>query len=113
MKTISKVLCAILFVGTLSLTASASDIKPEKSLSKEIQSFMSNIELPEGPDYQAMVKFLVNENKEIVIVSVDTKDDTIKEIIKGRLNYRKVKSDEAVPNKINQIKLTMKQPDTF
>lgn len=110
MKTISKVLFALLFVGTFSLTAYAKDVGPKETLKKEIARLMSGVELPDGGDFSADVKFLVNEDNQIVVVAIDTDDKYVESLIKHRLNYRKVKSDEAKVNKINQIKFTLKQP---
>ena len=110
MKTIGKTILALLFVGSLSFTAQAKDIAPEKTLAKEIASMLSNIELPAGDDIVADVKFLVNTDNEIVIVSVDTDESFVKSMIKDKLNYQKVKSDEAKPNKINTVKIRLKQP---
>ena len=110
MKTIGKTILALLFVGSLSITAQAKDIAPEKTLAKEIASMLSNIQLPSGDDIVAEVKFLVNADNEIVIVSVDADESFVETIIKGKLNYQKVKSDEATPNKVNTVKIRLKQP---
>ncbi len=110
MKTICKSLLALLFVGTLSFTAQANDIAPEKTLSAEIASMMTGIVLPAGDDFEAKVKFLINKDNQIVVVSVDTQDEFMESLIKSRLNYRTVTSDEATPNKINTVKIKVKQP---
>ena len=110
MKTICKSLFALLFVGTLSFSAQASDITPEKSLSKEIASMLANIELPEGDDFLAEVTFLVNADDEIVVVSVDADEAFVESLIKNRLNYKKVTSVQATHNKINTVKIKLKQP---
>lgn len=110
MKTICKSLLALLFVGTLSFTAQAKDISPEKSLSKEIASMMANIVLPEGNDFEAEVKFLVNKDNQIVIISVDAAESFVETLIKNRLNYKEVKSEETSINKINTVKIKLKQP---
>ena len=110
MKTICKSLLALLFVGTLSFSAQANDITPEKTLSKEIAAMLVNIQIPEGSDLTAEVKFLVNQDHEIVIVSVDAEGSYVEGVIKNRLNYKKVKSDEAAPNKINTVNIKLKQP---
>ena len=111
MKTIGKTIIALLFVGSLSFTAQAKDIAPEKTLSKEIASMLANIQLPAGDDILAEVKFLVNAENEIVIVSVNAEKSFVESMIKGKLNYQKVKSNEATPNKINTVKIRLKQPE--
>ena len=110
MKAICKSLLALLFVGTLSLTVQAKDIAPENTLSTEIKAMMANVNLPAGNNFEAEVKFLVNAENEIVIVSVDSNESFLETLIKDRLNYQKVTSDEATPNKINTIKIKLKQP---
>jgi len=110
MKTLTKSLLALLFVCALTITSNAKDIAPENTLKKELHSMMSDIKLPQGEDFEATVKFLVNEDNQIVIVSVDTNDSFVESLIKTRLNYQKIKSEEATPNKINKVKFTLKQP---
>lgn len=110
MKTIGKSILALLFVGALSFSLQAKDIAPEKTLKSEIASMMKGVVLPLGNDYIAEVKFLVNADNEIVIVSVESDEEFVETLIKERLNYKKVKSDEALPNKINTFKMKLKQP---
>ena len=110
MKTIGKTILALLFVGSLSITAQAKDITPEKTLSKEIASMLANIALPAGNDIVAEVEFLVNGDNEIVIVSINADQSFVESMIKDKLNYQIVKSEEATPNKINTVKIRLKQP---
>lgn len=110
MKTLSKSILVILLAFGITLTSSAREIAPESTLKKELHAMMSDIKLPDGESFEATVKFLVNEDNQIVIVSVDTNDQFVESLIKNRLNYQKIQSDEATPNKINKVKFTLKQP---
>lgn len=110
MQTLTKSILALLFVGTLTFSANAKEVAPENNLKQELSSLMSGISLPEGENFEAEVEFLVNEDNEIVIVSVDTEHEFLEDLIKYKLNYREVKSEAAVPNKVNKVKFTFKQP---
>ena len=41
-------------------------------------------------DIKAMVSFTVNKKNQIVVLSVDTKNDSVELYIKNRLNYKKL-----------------------
>lgn len=110
MKTLIQSVMALLIIYAVSTTSYAREVEPESTLKKELHAMMSDIALPKGEDYEAEVKFLVNEDNQIVIVSVNAADQFVENLIKQRLNYQKVKSSEAKTNKINKVKFKLKQP---
>ena len=112
MKAITKSLLALLFVAAVGLVnLNAKDVYPSTTISEEITELMQNVVLPDGSDYfHANVTFVVNQDKEIVVVSVDTEDDFIESIIKTRLNYKKVDAEKVAVNKISTVKVTLRQP---
>lgn len=83
---------AISLATTFSTTASEkvpSEIT--KEIRTEIISMLGNeisLELKESSI--AEVSFMINNDNEIVIISVDSKIDDLKSIIKRKLNYKKV-----------------------
>lgn len=100
----------MLFVGLFSLTALATNEPTNQDIQKEIASLLDDIKLPEGDDYQAVVDFMINDDNQIVVVSVDTEDAFVDSLIKSRLNYKTI--DATAPaNKLNSIKITLKQPE--
>jgi hypothetical protein len=92
MKKLKVLIVAIaLFSGTLISTASV-DSESSPDFSSEI---VKMLEFP--PDFKGEIKtsvhFLVNSEGEIVILTVDTKNNKVEEFIKKRMNYKKLKTD--------------------
>ncbi|MEM0932843.1 MAG: hypothetical protein AAGJ12_10275 [Bacteroidota bacterium] len=64
---------------------------PEKKLSTQIQKILNRNTFPlEEGEIMADVRFTINKEGEIVVLSVDTPDATLEGFVKGRLNYQKV-----------------------
>jgi hypothetical protein len=91
LKTIITIL-AISLVTTFSTTASEN--KPSKITQKlrtEIVSMLGNEVLLElKTPATAKISFMINNENEIVIISIDSKIEELKSIIKSKLNYKKV-----------------------
>ncbi|SDS00432.1 hypothetical protein SAMN05216503_1661 [Polaribacter sp. KT25b] len=91
LKTFAAIL-AITLATTFSTTASKK--KPSeitKEIRTEIVSMLGSelyLELDEASS--AEISFIINNENEIVIVSVDSKINELKSIIKHKLNYKKV-----------------------
>ncbi len=96
MKSIKILLVAVLIA--FSNTVSANEKTPGDDkvkvsvLSKEIQKLLANPNFPVEQNFFVKVKLTVNNNNEIVVLSVDTEGDieTISTFIKSRLNYKKL-----------------------
>jgi hypothetical protein len=91
LKTIVAIL-AISLVTTFSTTASEKEpSKITQKLRTEIVSMLgSEITLELKSSATAEISFMINKENEIVIISVDSKIDELKSIIKSKLNYKKV-----------------------
>ena len=63
---------------------------PKKGLSQQIDSLLDKYELEVAEDLTAVVKFTLNADQEIVVLTVETDDDSLEAYVKGRLNYQKV-----------------------
>lgn len=91
LKTIVAIL-AISLATTFSTTASEKNPSEiNKEIRTEIVSMLGNeisLELKESST--AEISFMINNENEIVIISVDSKIDDLKSIIKHKLNYKKV-----------------------
>ncbi|WP_430905922.1 hypothetical protein [Maribacter sp. 2-571] len=62
-----------------------------KSLSYQIHSFLKfNNLTQETVGETAHITFMLNNDKEIVVLSVDTEDSKMDTFVKSRLNYKKV-----------------------
>ena len=94
MKNLKMYLVAILIaVGT---TVSANTITPEKDSKKDVDvttqiaELLKNPEMDINKEIEAKVTFMVNDQKELVVIHVDTENETIDAFIKNRLNYKKL-----------------------
>lgn len=99
MRKVSLMLVAALLLSTGSIFANDSkkDVKSSKSqnLSEQIGSYLNDNEFNERHDgHSAQVLFMLNEDKEIIVLSVDTDADNLEGFIKSRLNYKHVDLSE-------------------
>mgnify|MGYP001790687061 CR=1 FL=1 len=66
------------------------DVKPNENLSAQIHEMLSSNSFNVQNDLVANVRFTINKEGEIVVLSVDTEDISLEGFVKGRLNYQKV-----------------------
>ncbi|MDH3699639.1 MAG: hypothetical protein OEQ81_13330 [Flavobacteriaceae bacterium] len=91
MKKFSLFLVAVCFLAAGSLYANndpSSD--PIQELNEQIDSLLDNYAFEVEKDITAVVKFTLNAEQEIVVLSVQTDDDSLETFLKYRLNYQKV-----------------------
>lgn len=101
---------SVLFVAALLLsvvTISANDLETgpsSKSLSSQISSILQNNVLTEDDvDLSAQVRFTLNNKQEIVVLSVDSDDETLENFVIAKLNYQKVDVDSFVEGKLYTV----------
>ena len=85
----------VLALALFTLNVSASNlnpIKPTDELRIEIVELIGSnyIEEMEADQYNADVLFTVNNNKELIVLSVDTENVQLESYLKRKLNYKKV-----------------------
>lgn len=95
MKTM-KFLFLALAIGFSSL-ASANNGDPRKpeepqSMAEELQSMLKDPDMLIYKDLKADVAFTVNKDNEVVILSVDSDNEYVKDFVMKRLNYKKLQS---------------------
>lgn len=92
MRKISLVLVAAMLLSAGNILANDSKKSdPPKTLAVQIGELMEkNFLKVKGGDMIATVRFTLNNEKEIVVLSVDTDNVVLEEFVKGRLNYKKV-----------------------
>jgi|TARA_R100000479_G_scaffold51000_3_gene24187 hypothetical protein len=91
MKKIKVLFLALLVTATFTSIAAVTNInEPSKVAVKEIFRLLSNPSFLIEKDTFATVKFVVNENHELVVLSVKTEREEIESYIKKRLNYKTV-----------------------
>lgn len=83
---------ALAVCSTASANFNTEPTNSQKVLAKEIKGLLDRPKMEIGKEIKAKVTFTLNEDKEIVVLSIDSKSETVKQFIKSRLNYQKVKS---------------------
>jgi hypothetical protein len=102
MRKISLVLVAALLLSVGNVLAN--DYKPEnpaKKIAMQIHKMLKNNSFDVSDDLTADVRFTINNEGEIVVLSVTTSNKNLEGFVKGRLNYKKV--DNAQEGKIYTI----------
>ncbi len=87
---------AILAAGTISAN-NFNNVDPVKkvSLAKQIGLLLKQNSFDmENSELKAQVLFTLNENREIVVLYVDTKNEDLAIFVKSKLNYKKVNVQE-------------------
>ena len=92
---------ALFAVGTI--TANTTDIEPTKKLSYQIHKMLKSNSFNIENDLVADVRFTINREGEIVVLSVNTEVDILENFVKKRLNYQKVELENAKEGKIYTI----------
>ena len=85
----------ILALGLFTINVSAANLNPIKPIDElriEIVELIGSNYMNEmkADEHGAAVLFTVNNNKEIIILSVDSDDDLLESYLKRKLNYKKV-----------------------
>ena len=80
-----------------------------KSLSSQIGELLSgnNFDVDEV-GLRAQVRFTLNSEGEIVVLSVDTKEVQLESFVKNKLNYKKVQLEKVEEGKIYTIPVSIK-----
>ncbi|MCG1036463.1 hypothetical protein [Polaribacter sargassicola] len=93
MKNIKSIIAilAISMSTVFSMNATENDKPESKELRTEIASFLgNNISLELEETSTAEVSFIINNNNEIVVISVNSDIKELNTIIKAKLNYKKL-----------------------
>ncbi|MBC2845639.1 hypothetical protein [Winogradskyella flava] len=95
----SKTLKMLVLVVTIAFSSvlSASTNPVEKaeptSVTETVGDLLKNPDFQLNEDIGAMVEIVINQNDEMVVLSVDTKSETVEKYIKSRLNYKKISKE--------------------
>lgn len=90
-----KTLVVAFLIGFTTIISANNDNMADK---KEVATTISTTveKLLKSPDFllneteKATVKIIINENNEMVVLSVNTKNAAVEAFVKGRLNYKKI-----------------------
>ena len=81
---------AIAFSSVVSAnTNPIKDLEPV-SISKSVGKLLKNPDFQLDQEVNAVVDIFINNDNEIVVLSVDTDNEKVEKYIKNRLNYKKV-----------------------
>jgi hypothetical protein len=105
MRRISLVFLSAVFLATSSLSAASPEPVSEasKKISTHIAKLLKNNSLTAKEDLTAMVMITINEDSEIVVISVETGDKNLEQVLKSRLNYEKVDLDPQFSGKLYRV----------
>lgn len=94
MRKLSLVFVAAMLLVTGNILANVSKDNPTNRLSTQIGELLENNYLTVGDvDLTAQVRFTLNNEGEIVVLSIDTDNERLRSFVKGRLNYKKVSTE--------------------
>ena len=91
MRKLSLIMVALALIMT-SITSAAvvtEELKPNPT-EEQIRELLENPNFEISADEKAFVTFMLNQNHEIVVLSVDTENTVVEKFIKSRLNYNKI-----------------------
>ena len=105
MRKLSLVFVAAMLLVTGNILANDSiKIDPTKKLSTQIHDLMDgNNFTSDDVNLTAQVRFTLNNEGEIVVLSVDSDNERLASFVKGRLNYKKVDVTGAKEGKMYTI----------
>ena len=91
MKTVKTLLLVLAITFTSVLSANTDPIKDEpSSITQEIATLLKSPQFLNTEELVAQVTIMINKKREIVVLNVDTKSETLEVYIKSRLNYSKL-----------------------
>ncbi|TVZ17193.1 hypothetical protein [Maribacter sp. MAR_2009_72] len=103
------VVAAVLFATGNVMANDNTDIGPAKSLSSQISVMLANNNFSEIDfDLTAQVRFTLNSEGEIVVLSVDSQYERMERFVKNSLNYKKVDLSKVEEGKIYTIPVRIK-----
>lgn len=92
MKRLSSIFVALALLATSTVFAANNPTADRNDTNSEITKLLKNPDFIVDHEMQANVLFTVNDDNEIVVLSVETQDSEIENYVKQRLNLRKLDS---------------------
>ncbi|WP_296312451.1 hypothetical protein [Winogradskyella sp. UBA3174] len=91
------------------LTASTNPIEKAEpaSITETVGELLKNPDFQLDKEVNAMVAIFINQNDEIVVLSVDTDNKSVEKYIKSRLNYQKISKTASGDTKSFKIPVKM------
>jgi len=93
MRKVSVILMAFVFLFSTSMVSAAvNPVDSKDSTSAEIAKLLKDPGFVVEVETTAFVTFVVNKEGEIVVLSIESENETMERFIKQRLNYKKLES---------------------
>ena len=95
MRTLKMLVLVVAITFSSVLTASTDPIEKADpaSITETVSDLLKNPNFKISEEVSAMVEIFINQNDEIVVLSVETDNKTVASYIKSRLNYQKLSKD--------------------
>ncbi len=105
MRKLSYVIVAAMLLSTGSILATSTELRePTTSLSAQISEMLSDNSFSEGQcNSTAQVRFTLNDEGEIVVLSVETESEDLERFVKTRLNYKKIEISNVEEGKLYTV----------
>ncbi|MEH6536547.1 MAG: hypothetical protein V7719_09155 [Psychroserpens sp.] len=84
---------AITFSSAISASTDPIETAEPETVTETITQLLKNPRIQFDNDVSTMVELTINQNNEIVVISVDTENKALDSFIKARLNYKKISKD--------------------
>ncbi|WP_411894659.1 hypothetical protein [Winogradskyella sp. A2] len=113
MKALKMFVLAVAITFSSVLTAStnpANDAEP-KTVTETVGDLLKNPDLQLNAEVDAIVDLVINENNEMVVLNVETSDETVANFIKYRLNYKKLSKEAIGYNRSFKVPVKLIQTD--
>lgn len=98
---------AITFSSAVSANTEPIEETKPNTVSKSVGELLKNPEFQLNEDVNAIVNIFINEEDEIVVLSVDTDNEVVEKYIKNRLNYQKLSKEAIGYNKSYKVPVKM------
>ncbi len=95
MKALKMLVLVVAITFSSAVSASTEPIEETKkaTVSQTVGELLKNPEFKLNEDVDALVSIFINEDDEMVVLSVDTESEVVEKYIKNRLNYKKLSKD--------------------
>lgn len=98
---------AVTFSSVLSASTNPNENAEPESITESIGDLLKDPSFQLDEDVNAMVKIFINQDNEIVVLSVKTDNKILEAFIKNRLNYKKLSKEIVGYNKSFKIPIKM------
>jgi hypothetical protein len=105
MRKLSYVIVAAMLLSSGSILATSTElVEPTTSISVQIYEMLSDNSFSEGEyNSTAQVRFTLNNEGQIVVLSIDTESEDLERFVKIRLNYKKIEISNVEEGKLYTV----------